>query len=295
MRKILFNFLLLKKAFYLFIYPLFTGSKSLRPLRMGMENYLVFQPAKLRAQRVEKQLLKKFIPQRFSTHDGARLYGWYFPPSEGKPVILFFHGQAESILSHQDIAKYCLEQGFGLFMLSYRGHYKSWGLPSEKGLYTDAQTALNRLISFGIKSDDIILWGHSLGTTVAVETAKNNHVKALILQSPIKDIKSAACDISKFYFKKMRMYTFRYISQRLIRSIKFIQKYDNVSKMSKIRCPILIMHSKSDKIAPYYNSMALANENDKAELFLSTKGNHWLTDWCFDKVTEFIGKLEFSM
>ena len=51
------------------------------------------------------------------------------------------------------------------------------------------------------------------------------------------------------------------------------------------------MHSKADKIAPYYNSMALANENDNAELFLSKKGNHWLNEWCFDKVLEFVGKL----
>ena len=51
------------------------------------------------------------------------------------------------------------------------------------------------------------------------------------------------------------------------------------------------MHSKSDRIAPYYNSMALANENEKAELFLSRKGNHWLTDWCLNRVTEFIEKI----
>lgn len=291
MRKVLFYLLLFKKAVYLFIYPLFTGAKWLRPIRLSMENYLIFQPAKLRAQKVEKDLLKKFIPQRFITKDNAKLYAWYFPPIDGKPVILFLHGQAESILAHQDIAKFCLNNGFGLFLLSYRGHYKSWGLPSEKGVYIDAQTALERLNELGIETKNIILWGHSLGTTVAVETAKNNEVKALILQSPIKDIKSAAIDITKFYFKKMKLYMLRAISTHLIRGCPFIQKFDNLSKISKIKCPILLMHSKADKIAPYYNSMALANENESAELFLSKKGNHWLNSWCFEKVLEFIGKL----
>lgn len=291
MRKILFYLLLFKKAVYLFIYPLFTGAKWLKPIRLAMENYLIFQPAKLRAQKVDKFLLKKFIPQRFITKDNAKLYAWYFPPKENKPVILFFHGQAESILAHQNVAKLCLDNGLGLFLLSYRGHYKSWGLPSERGVYIDAQTAIEKLNELGVCTDNIILWGHSLGTTVAVETAKNNNVKALILQSPIKDIKSAAIDISKFYFKKMRMYMLRTIAGHLIRGCKFIQKFDNVSKISKIKSPILIMHSKADKIAPYYNSMALANENEAAELFLSKKGNHWLNEWCFDKVLEFIGKL----
>lgn len=289
--KVLFYLLLFKKAFYLFVYPLFTGARMFRPIRLAMENYLIFQPAKLRAQKVDKSLLKKFIPQRFVTKDGARLYAWYFPPKENRPVVLFFHGQAESILSHQDVAKYCLKHDLGLFMLSYRGHYKSWGLPSEKGVYLDAQTALERIEELGTKRENVIVWGHSLGTTVAMETAKNNDVKALILQSPIKDIKSAAIDISKFYFKRLRLYTLRAISQHLIKACPFIQKFDNVSKISKVKCPILIMHSKSDRIAPYYNSMALANENEKAELFLSRKGNHWLTDWCLNRVTEFIEKI----
>lgn len=291
MRKILFYLLLFKKAIYLFFYPLFTGAKWLRPIRLSMENYLIFQPAKLRAQKVEKSLLKKFTPIRFITKDNAKLYAWYIPPKDNNPVILFFHGQAESILAHQDVAKLCLDNGLGLFLLSYRGHYKSWGLPSERGIYLDAQAAIEKLNALGVFTENIILWGHSLGTTVAVETAKNYSVKALILQSPIKDIKSAAIDISKFYFKKMRMYMLRAISVHLIRGCKFIQKFDNLSKISKVECPILIMHSKADKIAPYYNSMALANENDSAELFLSKKGNHWLNEWCFDKVIDFIGKL----
>ena len=116
--KVLFYLLLFKKAFYLFVYPLFTGARMFRPIRLAMENYLIFQPAKLRAQKVDKSLLKKFIPQRFVTKDGARLYAWYFPPKENRPVVLFFHGQAESILSHPDVATYCLEYDLGLFMLS---------------------------------------------------------------------------------------------------------------------------------------------------------------------------------
>ena len=124
--KVLFYLLLFKKAFYLFVYPLFTGSRLFKPIRLSMENYLIFQPAKLRAVKVDKSLLKKFIPQRFVTNDGARLYAWWFPPKEGRPVVLFFHGQAESILTHQYVEKYSLKHDLGLFMLSYRAHYNFW-------------------------------------------------------------------------------------------------------------------------------------------------------------------------
>ena len=101
------------------------NSKFLRFFRMGIENYLIFQPAKLRAVRIKRDLLGKFKTLRFITLDGARLFAWFIKPQENKPTILYFHGQAESILNHQDIAEFALKNGYGLFMLSYRGHYLS--------------------------------------------------------------------------------------------------------------------------------------------------------------------------
>ena len=181
------------------------NSRFLRFFRMGMENYLIFQPAKLRAVRIKRELLGKFKTVRFVTLDGARLFAWFIPPKENKPTILYFHGQAESILNHQDIAEFAIKNGYGLFMLSYRGHYRSWGLPSEKGIYTDAQTAINKLKDLGIEAKDIILWGHSLGTTVATNTAVHNEVKALILQSAVLNMHYSAIDMANFYLRRLRV------------------------------------------------------------------------------------------
>lgn len=224
--------------------------------------------------------------------DGVKLYGWFIKPKNKMPVLLHFHGQAESILSHQDIALYCIEKGYGLFMLSYRGHYKSSGYPTEQGLYNDAQAAIKQLKKLGVDKDKIILWGHSLGSVVAVETALKNNVLGIILQSPIKEIKSAAIDVYNFYLTRFRLKIFTPMALKHIKKINFVQKFDNFNKIKDIKCPILILHSKSDDVAPYENSLVLAEQNQNTKLYLCEEGNHWNADWCFERVFEFTNSLE---
>lgn len=295
MRKLFFYLFILKKVALLFVYPLFErDGKTFAVIRKNIENYLIFQPSRLRAKRIKKGLLKKINPQRFLNLEGIKLYAWFIKPKNKMPVILHLHGQAESILSHQDIALYCLEKGFGLFMLSYRGHYKSSGKASEQGVYNDAQAAVLQLKKLGVDEDKIIIWGHSLGTVVASQTAINNKVLGLILQSPIKEIKSAAIDVYKFYGKRLHLNILGIFAIRHIEKMNFIQEMNNMTKIKGIKCPILILHSSSDNIAPHENAIALSKQNPNTQLYISEHGNHWDTDWCFDRVFEFTKSLEYN-
>lgn len=293
MRKLFFYFFILKKIFLLLIYPLFEKEgEFFVTVRKNIENYLIFQPSKLRAKRIKRGLLKNINPQRFINSEGIKLYAWFIKPRNKMPVILHLHGQAESILSHQDIALYCLEKGFGLFMLSYRGHYKSGGKASEQGVYDDAQCAIQQLKKLGVDKDKIILWGHSLGTSVALEAAIHNRVLGVILQSPIKEIKSAAIDISNFYYNRIHLKILALFVKKHIERINFIQTLDNMTKIKNVKCPVLILHNKTDQIAPYSNAIELAKQNLNAMLHISDYGTHWDADWCFDKIFEFIKSIE---
>ncbi len=147
------------------------------------------------------------------------------------------------------MALYCLNKGFGLFMLSYRGHYKSAGKPTEQGVYNDAQAAILQLKKLGVEQDKIILWGHSLGSIVALETAVHNNVLGVILQSPIKEIKSAAIGVFNFYYKRLHLPFLANLAQDYIEKMNFIQKFDAISKIKIIKCPILLLHPKKEEIA----------------------------------------------
>lgn len=295
MRKLLFYLFILKKVFLLFIYPAFEhDGKVFIQIRKNIENYLIFQPSRFRAKKIQRDLLKKINPQRFVNPEGIKLYAWFVKPKGNMPVLLHFHGQAESILSHQDVASYCIKKGLGLFMLSYRGHYKSGGMASEQGVYNDAQAAILQLKKLGVDEDKIILWGHSLGSVVAVETAINNKIAGVILQCPIKEIKSAGIGVYEFYCNKLRLNILGQLAKKHIIKMKTIQNMDNISKIHKVKCPLLIMHSKPDKVAPFENSVELAQKNPKAELYLSEQGNHWDVNWCLERVFEFTKSLGYN-
>ena len=289
MKKIIFYLIILKKALYLLLYNSFRQKNRLFiKIRKNIENYLFFQPSKFRAVPLDRDLLGKFKPVRFLTTDRVKLYAWFIAPKENMPTILYLHGQAESILKHQNVAKFCLNNGLGLFLLSYRGHYKSSGRPSEKGVYTDAQSALYQLEKLGVNIKNIVIWGHSMGTVTALETAMNNDVKAVILQSPIKDIKTAAYDVNNFYFRRIHLPKLSAINNEIILNTDFVQKFDGLSKIKNVKCPILILHSKTDRIAPYTNSVELSKNNPNAILKVFDKGTHWDCAWCIDTILEFI-------
>jgi len=289
MRKLLFYLFILKKVFLLLIYPIFEHKgKVFLIIRKNIENFLIFQPSRLRAKKIQRGLLKKINPQWFINPEGIRLYSWFVKPQGNMPVILHFHGQAESILSHQDLAIFCMERGLGLFMLSYRGHYKSGGNASEQGIYNDAKAAILQLKKLGVDEDKIILWGHSLGTVVAVETAVHHSVLGVILQSPIKEIKSAAADVYEFYCTRLNLHLLASFVKHHIGKINFIQKLDSINKVEHVKCPILIMHSKTDKITPWKNSVDLSERNPNSKLYVSDTGSHWDADWCLNSVLDFI-------
>ncbi len=295
MRKLFFYLIILKKACLLLIYPIFNRKgKFFIAIRKNIENYLIFQPSKLRAKKIQRGLLKRINTQRFINSDRIKLYGWFIKPKNNMPVFLHLHGQAESILSHQDLALYCLEKGFGLFMLSYRGHYKTGGSPSERGLYKDAKAAMLQLKKLGVDEDKVILWGHSLGTVVALETAVYYNVMGVILQSPIKEIKSAAIDVLNFYFKRLHLSPLADFAKKHILQMRFVQKMDNIKKIKAVKCPILILHSKTDRIASFNNSVELNRQNPATQLYLSEHGSHWDSGWCMNSIFEFTKSLEYN-
>ena len=295
MKRFIFYGILLKKAILLVVYNMFRQKSriSIR-IRKSIENYLFFQPAKFRAVPIERYMLGKFRPVRFLTTDRVKIYAWFIDPKKDMPTILYLHGQAESILKHQNVARFCYDNGFGLFLLSYRGHYKSSGRPSEKGVYIDAKSAIIQLEKMGISSKKVIVWGHSLGTVSALEVASSNNIMAAILQSPIKNIKSASLDVCKFYARRLHLHALTLLNEQIILNTNFIQKFDAISKIKNVKCPVLILHSKTDRIAPYTNSVELANANNSVTLKIFDKGTHWDCAWCINSIFEFINNLGYN-
>jgi uncharacterized protein len=297
MRKLFYMFIrylfVICKLFVLIWHHLLLGkTKCSFYFKKKAENFLFFSPRVYKVAYLKKEFKEVYQPIRLFTEDMVKLHAGFLPPVENKPIILFFHGQSENVTKWQETFIFLKKLGCGALFLSYRGHYKSAGRPSEDGVYTDAITAMNFLFSKGYKSEDIILWGRSLGSAVAIETALKYNVKALILESPIANIKEAALSIFSRYIKIFKFLILRRFIKWLLESADYIQKFANDDKIDKIKCPILIMHARNDEKITYEQSVKLAEKNPSAKLIIDEEGSHDSAEWCYPYVKSFIEGLD---
>jgi fermentation-respiration switch protein FrsA (DUF1100 family) len=168
-----------------------------------------------------------------TTADGETLIAWYRAPAEGRPMILYFHGNAGSLRLRADRFRKLIARGNGLLGLSYRGYGGSSGRPSEAGLIEDARAAYSYAAE-RVPHDRIVAFGESLGTGVAIALAAERPVAKLILDAPY----SSAADIAA------KAYPFAPV--RLLMKDQF----RSAERMAQVDAPVLIMHGEMDQVIP---------------------------------------------
>ncbi len=208
------------------------------------------------------------------TSDGLKLLSWYKPALLNQPTLLFLHGNAGNIEDRLFLAKDFFLEGFGVLLLEYRGYGGNQGKPSELGFYTDARAGLNFLHKLGIKSDQIVLYGESLGTGVATQMATEDSFCALVLQSAYTSLP----DLAHYHYPWIWM--------------KPWDKFDSISKIGKIKTPLLSLHAKKDTIVPYALGLEVFQKAQSPKLMISFENmNHndlWHAPKFAQQVNEFI-------
>jgi fermentation-respiration switch protein FrsA (DUF1100 family) len=199
-----------------------------------------------------------------ATPDGESLVMWFSPPAPGRPTILFLHGNAGALADRAQRLKYYQSRGLGAAFLSWRGYGGSTGRPTEPGLLIDARTAYDHLRGQGIDASQIVLVGESLGSGVAVQTAAENPVGAVVLEAPF----TAAVDIARIAYP--------WVPVRLLMQDQFRSS----AHIAAVRAPLLILHGEADAVVPAGFGRALhALANDpKTFLSLGPVGHEALFD-----------------
>lgn len=188
----------------------------------------------------------KVIP--LVTEDKVSIEAWHVLQADTSlPLIVYFHGNAGHVGDRMAKIAEFAAAGFGILAVSYRGYGKSQGRPSERGLYEDARTALRHALrEIGLKPRDVVLYGESLGTGIAVHTAKvmadsGTPVGGLVLEAPYTSVAR----------RSQEMYPF--IPARWL--VK--DKYPSIDKIAHIDCPLLLFHGELDTVIPVHHGRAL--------------------------------------
>jgi len=191
--------------------------------------------------------------------DGTRLIAWYARARPGRPTLLYFHGNAGNLANRSERVRKYTVRGIGVFMLSYRGYSGSTGRPSERANVADAKLAYEALRKEGVAPEDIILYGESLGSGIAVQLAAEKPVGGLILDAPYTSIVDVAA--SAYPFLPVRGFMF--------------DRYETMRYLADVHAPLLVIHGEDDEIIPVAMGRAVyAAANGPKELITFPGAGH---------------------
>lgn len=165
------------------------------------------------------------------TDDHEHLIAWHVPPSGDRPVVIFFHGNGDTLAGRARRFRELTAAGVGLVALSFRGYAGSTGAPSEPGLRRDAAAAY-AFAAARYPASRIVLWGFSLGSGIAVALAAETPVARLVLEAPY----TSAVDVAAGMFP---MFPVRLLMKDPLRSDL---------RIAAVKAPILIMHGARDRV-----------------------------------------------
>jgi uncharacterized protein len=174
-----------------------------------------------------------------ATSDGESVIAWHVAPRDGRPAIVYFHGNGGNLGHRVTRFRALADAGYGLVALSYRGYGGSSGRPSESGIMHDAAAAYTEASRrYG---DNLVLWGESLGTAVAVTLAAEHAAKAVVLEAPFTSTLALASNHYPIF------------------PIAWMMKdqFRTDLTIAKVRTPVLVMHGGHDDIVPIAHGEAL--------------------------------------
>ncbi|HVT56669.1 MAG TPA: alpha/beta hydrolase [Xanthobacteraceae bacterium] len=198
-----------------------------------------------------------------STPDGEKIVAWYGKAKPGEPTLLYFHGNGGALEFRSASIRRYLDRGRGMFMMSYRGYSGSTGSPSEAANVADAKLAYDQLVKDGVRPEDIILYGESLGTGVAIEVAAEKKVAGIILDSPYTSIAELASALYPW----------------LPVNLLLEDRYDSILHIRDVHVPIFIVHGEADDVIPVEMARRLfAAANEPKEIVTIPGAGHAIHD-----------------
>ncbi|CAG2182392.1 unnamed protein product, partial [Oppiella nova] len=125
-----------------------------------------------------------------------------------------------------------------VFAYEYSGYGLSGGRPSERNLYADIESVVKTLVcNKHMNCKRIILLGESIGSVPSIYLASSISMAGVILKAPLMSA------IRTMYHYSGNTWTF--------------DPFPNIELISKVDCPILIIHGTEDKVIDISHGISL--------------------------------------
>lgn len=180
------------------------------------------------------------------------------PAEATSPVVLFFHGNAGNLASRAGLFG-DLVRGLRsrVLLFDYTGYGGNAGTPSENEINKDGLAAFDYLVDTGADPSQIVVYGESLGGSVALAVASRRPCAGVVLQSSFSSLSSMA----------RRLYPWFPLGSVLARGA-----YPNARRAASLTAPLLLVHGTDDEIVPYSESEILLRSAPPGTDFWAIEG-----------------------
>ncbi len=170
------------------------------------------------------------MEEKLATRDGETLVIWRADAALGMPTVLYFPGNAGGLKERANRFQSLIKAGFGVVAPAYRGSSGSTGMPSEAALLDDARAIASRE-----NSVELVLYGESLGTAIAIRLAAEGNGKRLVLEAPFTSIPDLVLA--------------QHPSEKLDHLIT--QRWESDQHIAAVTQPLLVIHGDRDHLVPF--------------------------------------------
>ncbi|KAL0003595.1 hypothetical protein SO802_011156 [Lithocarpus litseifolius] len=194
---------------------------------------------------------------KISTKKGNEIVAMYVKNPSASMTLLYSHGNAADLGQMFHIfTELSLHLGVNVMGYDYSGYGQSSGKPSEQDTYADIDATYKCLEeSYGVKEEDIILYGQSVGSGPALELAIHlPRLRAVILHSPILSGLRVMYPVKRTFWFDI---------------------YKNIDKIPLVNCPVLVIHGTEDEVVDFSHGKQLWELcKEKYEPLWVKGGNH---------------------
>ena len=189
----------------------------------------------------------------------AALDAFWSPGPRNGPVILYSHGNGETLAWIQPLLNEFSRRGYGILAYDYAGYGGSTGKADEAQACRDIDAAYAFLTKTkGISPEQITLVGFSIGGGPSCYAAEKYPVHAVVLLAPFA---SALQTVFPFPLPG--------------------DKFPNARRLSRVKTPLLVIHGTRDRIIPFRNGKKVfdtAAGNPKKFIPVPGAGHNGLRD-----------------
>jgi uncharacterized protein len=247
-----------KRSLFLWCRRLFVLYLTVVLLMWWFENKLVYYPVKA-ADGWQDPPVAEMEEVDFPTADGTRIHAWWLPHPNATRTLLVFHGNAGNLSDRgPTVARISELFGMNVMIFDYPGFGKSEGSPNEERCYASAEAAIRWLKQAKqIAPEQTVFYAESIGGGVAIEMATRYPCRNLVLVKTFTRLPLVA---------KKR---YPWLPVDWLMS----NRYDNLSKIGRVTCPVLIASATADRLIPYEMGEQLFAAANEPKQFYRDEGH----------------------